>query len=92
MIIQTIYLMACSTLLIAAIYMIFAECYEDGIVGKLACGIIALGAFAALLHGLTEKVFFSPPDVAWMMTGVSVFIWRHLHRFWKWKRKTNAHS
>ena len=86
-----IYLTGCAVLLCVAIYMIFAECYDDGIIGKLAAGVMAFGAFAALWHGLADRLTARADDAAWIVGGVALFMVRHLARFWKYKEKSRAH-
>lgn len=82
-----IYLSACGVLLAASLYMAFALCYEDGIVGKLALIAISLGAIAAVSHWWLDRLVFQAQDVACLTGGLAVFICRHLARFWKYRHR-----
>ena len=84
---NTIYLISCLTLAAISLYMIFAQCYEDGIVGKLAAGAIFIGALSALWHGWVDGKLFMPKDVAVLIGGEAVFMGRHLVRFWGHTRR-----
>lgn len=84
---NTIYLISCLVLALISLYMIFAQCYDDGIVGKLAAGAIFIGAFSAVWHGWVDGKLFMPKDVAVLVGGVVIFMGRHLMRFWGHARR-----
>lgn len=80
-----IYLTLCAVLMVLAPYMIFATCYEDGIVGKLALGMVWFAASAVVLRALFEWLLppIEPRAVLSILAGMTVFMLRHLTRFWR---------
>lgn len=84
--IEIVYAIACAVLLAGSVYMIFATCYDDGTVGKIGFGILALGAAAAmfqvLINGLRPR-----PEAVWIAAGSAVFMLRHLVRFWQYRHR-----
>lgn len=80
-----IYLTLCAVLMVLAPYMIFATCYEDGIVGKLALGVVWFASSAVVLRAVFDA---APPPieartVLSILAGLTVFMLRHLTRFWR---------
>ena len=90
------YLIACLALSISCFYMIFAKCYPDGIVGKLALLPVWLASSAIVI---TAVLRWELPQVAaqvvWMLCGLCIFILRHLSRFFhhhRRSRRPHAHG
>ncbi len=80
------YLAACALLVLVGPYMIFAACYEDGIVGKVAMGAVWFAASAVVINACVDaRLPAVPPQSAWIITGLTVFMLRHLRRFWKFR-------
>lgn len=79
----SIYLISCATLLIGAVYMIFASCYQDGVFGKVSLGIVALGAGSAIIKMFDGTCAVIPPHAVAIAAGSGLFMIRHLIRFWK---------
>lgn len=78
----TAYLTACTALAVACFYMIFARCYPDGIIGKLALLPVWLASSVVVVRLiLLEEQPQVSGSAVWIVAGMSVFILRHLHRF-----------
>lgn len=90
--IELAYYAGCLILAIASPYMIFATCYEDGILGKLALGAVFIGAIAALTLGFSPGRHEVRPHDAAMVAGVAVFVLRHLIRFWQYQHRSRGMS
>jgi len=82
------YLICCALLLAASGYMIFAHCYDDGLVGKLFLIVVFFGAFSVLSTAWLEQRL---PTVLWqslvIIAGMCGVIARHLWRFAQYRRR-----
>lgn len=89
-----IYLLACAVLFIGGIYMILCPHYDDGVIGKLSLIAVVIPTFAALykgIDGLPEPVTVSNEAVA-VLSGMAIFVWRHLRRFWRFNSMSGCKS
>lgn len=80
--------MSSLTVLIVSTVLVFHPDYEDGLVGRLALGLMAMASyvrFAELLEdNFTHRPFGTVAVVLWF--GLALFMARHLYRFLRWRR------
>lgn len=62
--------------------LVFWKKYDDGIVGRAALAVAAIGCGLGILDAMynTHTIHYSP-ITAMVLTGVAVFVLRHLYRF-----------
>ncbi len=70
--------------------LVFWHDYEDGIVGCISLGIMAVPALPMLIglwHGY--DLYYSPLVTA-MITGMAIFLLRHAYRAWRFRSPKNV--
>lgn len=76
-----IYVLAAAVIAGGSLYMIFATCYDDGSLGKIALGIMALGGGAVLWQWFNAVPLQPPGPAVFIAAGAALFMARHLVRF-----------
>lgn len=65
--------------------------YEDGVIGKIALGVLAIGNFVVVAEFVSGIEYLVNPTTLFIQFGVFMFLIRHAYRFRKWV-KTGAHD
>lgn len=79
-----IVLFALLAICIMSYYLIICDDYDDGIVGRLALGILSFSSGLGFAQYLCGKVLFDPVSQA-IFVAVAVFEGRHIYRIYKGK-------
>lgn len=83
-----LYLGASVLTFLAAPYMVLARCYNDGLFGKCILIIASIAAFSVISEAVnTHSLPVASAADGAMVTGLALFMWRHLVNFWKWRAK-----
>lgn len=95
MIENTIALVALFVIMCVSAGLIWANHYEDALLGRISLVGMSFTSFVVLLSALNgSQYIFSPPSIVFFLS-VAVFLSRHAYRFWRfncdgrfgWKRK-----
>ena len=69
-----------------SVFLAWNQHYEDGIFGRLALVIIALGSFIGLLQEANGDGYNFSPVAVTIFTGIAIFMVRHTYRFLRWRK------
>ena len=69
-----------------SVFLIWHCKYEDGIIGRLALSVIAVGSAVSLMQTLNGEGYIYNPTSVTMQAGVALFMLRHTYRFLLWTR------
>ena len=82
----TLVFLSALVVMAVCIILVFHKQYEDGLIGRIALGFIAVCAFAriaGLLEGGIEAYVSAVGAVLWI--ALAAFFGRHLYRFMRWR-------
>lgn len=71
-----------------ATFLIFHCRYEDGLIGRAALVILAFAEFVVIYEWLTVGDHYTVlPTTYAVQLGITLFLMRHVYRFWRWQRR-----
>ena len=96
-------LIALTVIIILCTFLVFHEHYEDGVIGRLAMGLLIFGSVMMLARMFGAREGWSPeidPAGDVMIYGCAAFLCRHTYRFLRalhdpkfhWHRRTGLSS
>jgi len=96
-------LIALVIIIVCCTFLVFHEHYEDGVIGRLAMGLLVFGALMTIARMFGSREGWSPeidPAGAMMIFGCAAFLCRHTYRFLRalhdpkfhWHRSTGISS
>ena len=88
---MSLYVILCLIVALVSIFLVAHTRYEDGVIGKIALAILAIGNLVVLsewFNGVTHEV---NPTTIFIQFGVAGFLVRHAYRFRQWV-KTGAND
>lgn len=78
---QIAYLTATGIIFAVSITLIFWKHYDDGVVGKIALGVMMLASAATLVAAYDGQCIVPRPQDLWTLVGCALFLARHIYRF-----------
>lgn len=73
-----------------ATFLIFHCQYEDGVIGRLALGVMAMSQLVVLLEWLFDAEQYAVlPTTAAVQAGMALFMLRHVYRFLRWRTRVD---
>lgn len=88
---MSLYVLLSIGIFLISIYLASNDKYEDGVIGKIALGVLAIGNFVVVAEFCGGIVYLVNPTTLFIQMGVFVFLLRHAYRFRQWV-KTGAHD
>lgn len=81
---------ASAAIALSCVYLIWSRDYEDGLVGRIALGVLSLSTVVMFFDAFYDRVELLPASQV-IIVGMALFLLRHVWRFCRW-RKTGSHS
>ena len=77
----------CSLMMgLLAMVLVLHEHYEDGLIGRISLAGVILAAVIVVLSEFYGSKYSAPPEFVLMMVSATVFMARHVVRFFRWRR------
>jgi hypothetical protein len=67
-------------------YLVWTDKYEDGVLGRIALGLMSMSMFVVLLRELNGEGLEVDPVALTLRVGMALFLARHTWRFVIWRK------
>lgn len=81
-----IVIVSCLIICVVSVYLALCQEYEDGIIGNIALGGMAVSTAGPLYEMANGSEYEFAPTTVLMYAAVAAFLARHMYRFMKWRK------